>query len=66
MTTTTPVRILRIRDLLAQTGLSRATIHRMRTSGLFPQPFYLSTRSIAWRADEIDEWIEERSQRRAG
>jgi hypothetical protein len=29
---------------------------------LFPRPFHLSPRRIAWRESSIDEWIEARSK----
>jgi Prophage CP4-57 regulatory protein (AlpA) len=38
-------------------------INRLRylwEHGLFPRPFNLSPRRIAWREDDIDAWIEDK------
>jgi hypothetical protein len=35
-------------------------LRRMWQDGRFPKPTYLSTRKLAWREDEIDNWLESR------
>ena len=62
MTAGAPARVLRTRDVLALTRLSRATIHRLRAAGQFPQPFRLSPGTIAWRSEVIADWLEQRSK----
>jgi len=50
-------RLLRLKSVISQTGLSRSTIERRIAAGLFPKPVRLGTRSIAWRAAEVDAWV---------
>ena len=53
-------RILRIAQVLALTGLSRATLYRLVDSGDFPQPVRLggpNSRAVGWRLSEVQEWI---------
>ena len=37
--------------------LSKASIYRKMRSGTFPLPLKLGERAVAWRADEIHDWI---------
>ncbi len=54
------VRILRRREVERLTRLSKASIYRKMRSGTFPLPLKLGERAVAWRADEIYEWIASR------
>jgi len=49
--------ILRIEDVVAQVGLSRATIYRKMAEGKFPKPVRLSQRAIGWRETDITTWV---------
>ena len=60
-------KILRMRDVQDQTGLSRTHIRRL--SGLdptfdkpsdFPRPLKLTERTLGWKESEITAWIESR------
>ncbi|WP_419853290.1 helix-turn-helix transcriptional regulator [Candidatus Poriferisodalis sp.] len=42
------------------TGLSTRSLYRAMRRGAFPEPLRVSTRSVRWRNDEIQAWIEER------
>ncbi|WP_297778642.1 AlpA family transcriptional regulator [uncultured Roseovarius sp.] len=53
-------RILRFREVVEITGLSRATIYRMMDRGDFPKALKLSTKAIGWRESVIQSWIETR------
>ncbi|MCY4596258.1 MAG: AlpA family phage regulatory protein [Bryobacterales bacterium] len=53
-------RILRRRDVERLTLLSKASIYRLMQLGMFPTPLKLGQRAVAWRADEIHEWIASR------
>lgn len=52
--------ILRRRDVERLTGLSKASIYRKMRAGTFPLPLKLGERAVAWRADEIHDWITSR------
>jgi prophage regulatory protein len=55
--TETPDRILRIKAVLARTGLSRSTLYRKIQNGTFPKNVQISTRCTGWRESAICEWL---------
>lgn len=50
-------KILRVHVVMQRTGLSRSAIYEMMRKGLFPQSVKISTRSVGWREEDIDSWI---------
>jgi prophage regulatory protein len=52
---------LRIREVAEMTSLSRSFIYRHEAAGTFPRRRHLGPRSVAWRSDEIEEWMQSRS-----
>jgi prophage regulatory protein len=52
-----PEKILRIRTVLARTGLSRSTIYRKMKDGTFPNQVRISEHCSGWRESEINRWI---------
>ena len=58
-------KLMNIKETCAAVQLSRVTIWRLVRKGQFPKPIHLSERSRAWREDEINIWIEQRSEARA-
>ena len=50
-------RILRLPDVKARTGLSRASIYAFIKNGHFPSSISLGARSVGWLESEIDLWI---------
>ena len=61
LVTTTPVRLVRLKEVMHSVGLGRSTIYRWMNVGRFPRPYPLGTHSIAWLESEIVDWIEERT-----
>ena len=53
-------RILLRREVGRLTLLSKASIYRQMQMGTFPMPLKLGQRAVAWRADEIHDWIASR------
>ena len=56
-------RIMRTPEVVEITGLSKTTIWRRVRSGDFPAPLRLgslATRSVGWKEEEIEKWIESR------
>jgi len=53
-------RALRMLDIQHKTGLSKTHIYRLIKRGLFPKPFHLSERAIAFFESDIDNWLNER------
>jgi prophage regulatory protein len=54
------MRLLRTREVLRITGLSRMTIHRLEKRGDFPQRRRIGRQAVAWIDAEIDDWIASR------
>lgn len=48
---------LRIRQVTARTGLSRATIYNMMDKGTFPMKTALGVRAVGWLDSEIVNWM---------
>jgi prophage regulatory protein len=52
-----PERILRLKEVLTRTGLSRSTLYRKIADGSFPRQIAISTRCAGWRESSINRWI---------
>lgn len=55
-------RILRCRQVLARTGLSRSSLYALIGRGEFPSAVRLSQRSVGWLEHDVAQWIEARSR----
>lgn len=55
-----PPQLLRLPAVLQMTGLGRDSVYRLAREGLFPRPRKITERSSAWRADEVQAWIDSR------
>lgn len=53
-------RLIRLREVLHRTGLSRSTVYRRMELGQFPKPYPLGGRIVAWAESEVDRWIAEK------
>ena len=57
------IRILRYREVLQLTSVSRSTIERWGREGTFPKPIKLGDgprAAVGFLSDEIEAWIENR------
>ena len=54
------IRIIRIREVIALTGLSRSAIYAGVKAGTFPRQVKLSARSSGWVRGEVIGWVKER------
>ncbi|WP_316193874.1 helix-turn-helix transcriptional regulator [Bradyrhizobium sp. SZCCHNRI1029] len=52
-----PDRIVRLKTVLARTGLSRSTIYRKIGEGTFPAQLRISVNGAGWRESDINRWI---------
>ena len=52
-----PDHIVRLKTVLARTGLSRSTIYRKIAEGTFPPQLRISTNGAGWHESDIDRWI---------
>lgn len=53
-------RLLRLRDVVAMTGLPRSSIYAEMSAGRFPRPMKVLARAVAWRSDEVEAWIKQK------
>lgn len=54
------MRLIRIREVMMLTGISKPYIYAMAQKGDFPPPVKLSVRSSAWVESEVKDWIANR------
>ncbi|WP_176470612.1 helix-turn-helix transcriptional regulator [Vibrio metoecus] len=54
------IRLIRFREVLAMTGLSRSSMYRFIEENQFPAQVQLGGRAVAWVESEVQEWIQQR------
>lgn len=52
------MRLLKLKDVIDMTSLSKASIYRQVNAGTFPMPIRLGPRAVAWIQSELEAWIE--------
>lgn len=52
-------RLLRLREVMAMTGLGSSTIYRYIQAGTFPAPVKIGGFTSRWRESQIAAWIED-------
>ena len=67
-------RFIRLNEVLSRTGYGRTSIYRKMENGSFPKslklggppkdPSAFDSRAVAWIEDEVDQWIEDRIEKR--
>lgn len=57
-------RIMRLRDVVQLTGLSRASIYRMIRAETFPGQFKLGSNSVGFLSTEVEQWLLDRMRSR--
>ena len=50
-------RIIRLKEVLQKTGLTRSTLYRKIAARTFPRQIAISTRCIGWRQTDLDDWL---------
>ncbi|EKO3415606.1 helix-turn-helix transcriptional regulator [Vibrio fluvialis] len=53
-------KIIRLPDVMQETGLSRSTIYLRMSKGEFPQSISLGDRAVGWIQEEVELWLEQR------
>lgn len=59
-----PTKLIKLREVLALTTLSKSSVYDFINQGRFPKPVSLGARSVAWIEGEVLSWIEERANAR--
>ena len=52
-------RIIRLKTVLARTGLSRSTVYRKIAEGTFPHQVKISVHGTGWRESAVNRWIDD-------
>ena len=50
--------LMEVQDVLDYTKIARSTLYLMIDKGTFPRPLNIGERRIAWKKEDIREWIE--------
>ena len=53
-------RILRTREVVTLTGVSRVTLWRWHRNNEFPSPIRLGPNTVGWRESDVLVWLESR------
>ncbi|AWA98347.1 MULTISPECIES: helix-turn-helix transcriptional regulator [Vibrio] len=51
------MRLIRMREVLEKTGLSKATLYRLIAAGEFPASIQISSRAVGWEESLVDEFL---------
>ncbi|NOI55230.1 AlpA family phage regulatory protein [Vibrio crassostreae] len=51
------MRLIRMREVLDKTGLSKATLYRLIAAGKFPASIQIAYRAVAWEESQVDEYL---------
>ncbi len=52
------IRIIRLKEVMALTGLSKTTIYRYSADEGFPKAVSLGGRNVGWVESEVNHWLE--------
>jgi len=55
-----PIRLIRLNEVLAMTGLSRSSMCRSIEKQQFPKQVSLGDRAVAWVESEVQAWVVDR------
>ena len=58
------MKILRKKDVASKVGLSAVHLMRLVKWNRFPGPLSLGPASIGWLESEVDDWIQDKADRR--
>lgn len=56
------LQIVRMKDVMFTTGLSKTTIYRLEKEGNFPKRVSLGARSVGWFKHDIQDFLKTRQQ----
>lgn len=54
------MKILRLKEVINLTGLSRSTLYDRISQGIFPENISLGGSTVGWVEHEVTDWIQER------
>lgn len=51
------MRLIRLKEVIHKTGLSKATLYRLMEEGEFPASVTIASRAVAWEESQVDEFL---------
>jgi len=60
------MRLIKLKEVMNNTGLGRSTIYKYVAEGEFPKPVSLGARAVAWVESEVDDWVMDKIEQRDG
>ena len=57
-----PIRMLRLAQVVAMTGLGKTKIYELQAGGTFPMRVKITAHSVGWIEDEVQAWLMRRVQ----
>jgi len=60
----TPIRMLRLSQVVEKTGLGKTSIYELQKQGRFPRSVNLTGHSVRWIEAEIEAWLTRQAQAR--
>lgn len=64
MSRATPQTLIRIREVVSMTGISKSQVYRLAGMNAFPKPIRLTAQSVAWVKAEVEQWIQSKIAQR--
>ncbi len=55
-----PMKVLKLKDVVTLTGISKVTLWRLEQKGEFPQKISLSPNRVGWVESEVLNWVNSR------
>ncbi|WP_429151323.1 helix-turn-helix transcriptional regulator [Aeromonas veronii] len=52
------MKLIKLKEVIEMTTLSKATIYRLMSKGAFPRAAPLGARTVAWKQSDVIEWID--------
>ena len=59
------MKILRLKQVMAITGLARSTLYKYMVTEGFPPQIKLGARAVGWLESEVQTWLQSRMEERA-
>ena len=56
-------KFLKVDEVMEMTKLSQSSIYRLEQQGQFPQRVKLSERAVAWREEDVRNWMDSRENK---
>ncbi len=51
------IKLMRLKQVEEAVGVKKSTIYKWIGNGYFPPPVKLGARAVAWRTDDLEQWI---------